>query len=58
MYIAKQLGFTIDSIDFDVKAERDEIGARFLPIDAEAPVVSRLTRIWGTAKVSTAGSKE
>jgi len=29
VYVARHLGFKIDSIDFDVTGERDEVGVRF-----------------------------
>ncbi|KAL4495598.1 hypothetical protein ABPG72_014067 [Tetrahymena utriculariae] len=57
-YIANQMGVKIFSIDFDIQAERDEWGARHIPVDESAPVVARLQRIWGTALVDTDGTEE
>ena len=42
----------IRSIDFELEASRDPQGAAHLPVDAPAPSVSRLTRIWGVANVT------
>jgi uncharacterized OsmC-like protein len=50
---------TIDRIDFDVHASRDQRGATTLPIAEETPLPpSRLERIWGTATLVTSASPE
>ncbi|EGR32422.1 hypothetical protein IMG5_083570 [Ichthyophthirius multifiliis] len=50
-YVAKQLQVKIDKIDFNIEAERDENGAKYLPIEEDAPVFSRLQQIQGEAIV-------
>jgi putative redox protein len=48
---------TIDRIDFDVHASRDQRGAMGLPIGKDTLLPpSRLERIWGTATVHTSAS--
>ena len=51
-FVARMLRTKIRSIDFELEASRDPQGAAHLPVDAPAPAVSRLTRIWGVANVS------
>jgi putative redox protein len=51
-FVARMLRTKIRSIDFELEASRDPQGAAHLPVDAPAPAVSRLTRIWGVAHVS------
>ena len=51
-FVARMLRTKIHSIDFELEASRDPQGAAHLPVDAAAPAVSRLTRIWGVANVS------
>ena len=50
-FVARMLRTKIRSIDFELEASRDPQGAAHLPVDAPAPAVSRLTRIWGVAHV-------
>ena len=52
-FVARMLRTKIRSIDFKLEASRDPQGAAHLPVDAPAPAVSRLTRIWGVAHVTT-----
>ena len=52
-FVARMLRTKIRSIDFELEASRDPQGAAHLPVDATAPTVSRLTRIWGVAHVET-----
>ena len=50
---------TIDRIDFDVSASRDQRGAIGMPIDQETSLPpSRLGRIWGTATLHTSALLE
>ena len=51
-FVARMLRTKIHSIEFELEASRDPQGAAHLPVDAPAPAVSRLTRIWGVAHVS------
>ena len=51
-FVARMLRTKIRGIDFELEASRDPQGAAHLPVDAPAPAVSRLTRIWGVAHVS------
>ena len=51
-FVARMLRTKIRSIDFELEASRDPQGAAHLPVDAPAPAVSRLTRIWGVANVT------
>ena len=53
-FVARQLGVTIDRVDFEVEAVRDVRGAAHVPVDAEAPAPARLQRIVGEARVTSA----
>ena len=57
-FVARMLRTKIRSIDFELEASRDPQGAAHLPVDAPAPSVSRLTRIWGVAHVEIDGDDE
>ncbi len=57
-FVARMLRTKIRSIDFELEASRDPQGAAHLPVDAPAPAVSRLTRIWGVAHVEIDGDDE
>ena len=57
-FVARMLRTKIRSIDFELEASRDPQGAAHLPVDAPAPAVSRLTRIWGVAHVETDADDE
>ncbi|KAL4484364.1 hypothetical protein ABPG74_019541 [Tetrahymena malaccensis] len=56
--VAKNLGFNINEISFDITAERDHRGICTQPMTEDAPVTSGLFRIYGTATVDTDGSQE
>ena len=57
-FVARMLRTKIRGIDFELEASRDPQGAAHLPVDAPAPAVSRLTRIWGVANVETDADDE
>ena len=57
-FVARMLRTKIRSIDFELEASRDPQGAAHLPVDATAPAVSRLARIWGVAHVEIDGDDE
>ena len=57
-FVARMLRTKIRSIDFELEASRDPQGAAHLPVDATAPAVSRLARIWGVAHVETDADDE
>ena len=54
LFVGRQLGVTIDKMDFDIVASRDERGALELPIEHAPDVPSRLQEIEGTVKVYSA----
>lgn len=59
-YVARHMNprIKLEGIDFSYEAERDPIGAQFLPIDAEPPVSPKIERVWGEARVKVRGGDE
>ena len=58
-FLARKLRMgSVDSIDFGIKARRDEWGSMASPVDQDAGAVSRLQRISGFAHVHGSISEE
>ncbi|KAL4486125.1 hypothetical protein ABPG72_012178 [Tetrahymena utriculariae] len=56
--VASNLGFTINQLKFDIKAERDDRGLNDLPMTEDSPITSGLQRIWGIVYVDTDGTDQ